>query len=74
MGIQTYGHGRTRHETQHVEVEVDKNGKVVAVWFRCMTLAFKQVDVSDTRAQSMAKAYEQVGGVKLLAIQYEDMS
>ncbi|KKK71016.1 hypothetical protein LCGC14_2898710, partial [marine sediment metagenome] len=26
------------------------------------------------RAQSMAKAYEQVGGVKLLAIQYEDMS
>ncbi|KKN36068.1 hypothetical protein LCGC14_0777630, partial [marine sediment metagenome] len=35
MGIQTYGHGRTRHETQHVEVEVDKTGKVVAVWFRC---------------------------------------
>jgi len=29
-----YGHDKTIHSTQKVNVELDKHGQVVAVWFR----------------------------------------
>ena len=32
----------TIHATDYVDVETDQNGKVLAVWFRCSTLPFKQ--------------------------------
>ena len=37
-----YGDGGTIHSTGHLDVEVDDNGVVVAVWYRCLTLPFVQ--------------------------------
>ncbi|MGH9933231.1 MAG: hypothetical protein ACREA9_28950 [Pyrinomonadaceae bacterium] len=36
-----------------LDVEVDCNGKVVAVWFRCCALPFEQHDVDVERAKEM---------------------
>ena len=36
-----YGHDGTIHQTTHLDVEVDSEGTVTAVWFRCMMLPFK---------------------------------
>lgn len=51
-----YGHRGAIHQTEHVDVEVDADGKVVAVWFRCMHLPFKQVDADRRRAAEDARA------------------
>lgn len=48
-----YGDNGTIHRTGHLDVEVDKDGKVVAVWFRCMMLPFKQANVDEQRANEM---------------------
>ena len=48
-----YGGDGTIHKNGELDVSVDKNGKVVAVWFRCMMLPFKQVNVDDSRANSL---------------------
>lgn len=47
-----YGDGGTIHGTRHLHVET-RNGKVVAVWFRCQVLPFQQVEVSQSRAREM---------------------
>lgn len=39
-----YGGDGTIHETGHVDVVLDENGDVSAVWFRCALLPFKQAD------------------------------
>jgi len=36
-----YGDGGTIHSTNHLDIEV-RNGEVVAVWFRCQMLPFRQ--------------------------------
>ena len=54
-----YGDGATIHHTSQLDVEVDKNGKVVAVWFRCQPFAFRQVEVDDARADDMRTMYKQ---------------
>lgn len=63
----TYGHDRTIHGTQHLDVETH-DGEVVAVWFRCMMLPFEQRTVSLDRGEQMVDAY--LGGriPKLLAV------
>lgn len=48
-----YGDGGTIHNTGHVDVETDATGAVVAVWFRCQMLPFRQTTVDDRRAQQM---------------------
>ena len=48
-----YGGNDTIHSNKSVDVEVDNRGRIVAVWFRCMRLKFRQSDVSDERAISM---------------------
>ena len=48
-----YGSNNTFHRDEEVDVEVDKNGKVVSVWFRCMQLPFKQINVNVDRAKSI---------------------
>ena len=53
-----YGHDKTIHGTKHVNVELDKNGKVVAVWFRCRCLPFDQTVVDDERAAEMRAMYK----------------
>ena len=52
-----YGDGGTIHGSTDLDVEV-RDGKVVAVWFRCQMLPFRQCDVSATRAESMVRSYE----------------
>lgn len=53
-----YGANKTIHRTGHVDVEVDENGQVVAVWFRCQALAFKQSNVDSERAKEMKNMYD----------------
>ena len=48
-----YGHDGTIHGIQHLNVELDKNGQVVSVWFRCMALPFDQTIVESSRAKEM---------------------
>lgn len=52
-----YGYDRTIHQTGEVNVELDKDGKVVSVWYRCRTLPFTQTIVDDERAGMMRDSY-----------------
>jgi hypothetical protein len=54
-----YGHDKTIHATKLVNVELDKDGKVVSVWFRCRALPFDQTVVDDDRAAEMRALYKQ---------------
>ena len=47
-----YGDGGTIHTSGSLNVEVC-DGHVVAVWFRCQMLPFKQRDVDTWRAEGM---------------------
>lgn len=54
-----YGHDKTIHRTETVDVEIDPTtGEVVAVWFRCALLPFSQSQVSRSRADDMRAAYK----------------
>ena len=48
-----YGDDNTIHDTGYLDVETDKHGLVVAVWFRCQPLPFKQTHVDRERAKEM---------------------
>lgn len=48
-----YGGEATIHNTNNLDVEVDRYGNVVSVWFRCQRLPFKQVKVDANRALEM---------------------
>ena len=67
-----YGHDGTIHGTQHLHVEVDKKGRVVAVWFRCCALPF-EVNVADrVRAAEMVRMSADINKrVKLNAVDIE---
>lgn len=54
-----YGGTGTIHGTDHVDVETDYKGKVVAVWFRCQPLKFKQTTTEQYRALSMRDMYDE---------------
>lgn len=56
-GLRYYGSEMTIHQTEGVNVELDEDGNVVAVWFRCQTLPFTQSVCSPQRADSMRAAY-----------------
>lgn len=47
-----YGGAGTIHNNGELDVEVC-NGRVVAVWFRCQMLPFRQVQVLPPRAREM---------------------
>jgi hypothetical protein len=36
-----YGNGGTIHHSGTIDIDVDTNGNVVEVWFRCLTLPFR---------------------------------
>ena len=55
-GAQYYGSGMTIHGTGWIDVET-RQGKVVAVWFRCCPLPFRQSEVEVNRAADMARMY-----------------
>lgn len=48
-----YGHDKTIHRTKLLNIEVDKRGEVVAVWFRCVMLPFDVTVVGQQRAAEM---------------------
>lgn len=58
MKTRFYGDGGTIHNTTYLDIET-KDGKVVAVWFRCQTLPFKQTEVDNNRTKSMLNAYKE---------------
>lgn len=62
------GEQRTIHGSEHLDVEVDDKGRVVAVWFRCACLPFKQVQVGYQRAGDMKAQHEQVNKYGLMAV------
>lgn len=51
-----HGDGGTWHHTTDLTVETDTAGRVVAVWFRCQMLPFRQRTVDDARAAGMEEA------------------
>lgn len=52
-----YGSDGTIHGAGVIDVEVH-NGKVVAVWYRCQHLPFKECVIDDGRALEMSYAYD----------------
>lgn len=48
-----YGFNGTIHRTNILNVETDKKGKVLAVWFRCQLLPFDQTVVDGNRAKEL---------------------
>lgn len=58
-GMRYYGSDMTVHRTNQLDVETDKDGKVVAVWFRCQALPFQQSTAEDWRAEEMRNMYMQ---------------
>jgi hypothetical protein len=67
-----YGHDATIHQNESLDVEVDKDGNVVAVWFRCQPLPFRQSDATDTRADEMRRMYGDDLGDDLIAVTVRD--
>lgn len=66
-----YGHDKTIHGTQHVDVEV-RNGEVVAVWFRCCMIPFKQWNIGAERTEEMREESKRVNEkFKLNAVDIE---
>jgi hypothetical protein len=47
-----YGGDKTFHRTGWLDIET-RNGEVVAVWFRCAMLPFRQTEVDKHRAKDM---------------------
>jgi hypothetical protein len=48
-----YGGSDTLHRSEILNVEVDPDGRVCAVWYRCQMLPFRQADVPAERADEM---------------------
>lgn len=53
-----YGDGGTIHHSNHVDVETDAGGAVVAVWFRCQPIPFRQTKSDQQRCKEMVGMYE----------------
>lgn len=51
-----YKKEQTIHQSGILDVEVDDYGSVVAVWYNCMQLPFKESTASPQRATEMVKA------------------
>lgn len=71
MATRTYGHDKTIHQTTELDVEVDGSGRVVAVWFRCQPLPFRQAHADRRRALEMIGMYDREDFVKLVAVELD---
>ena len=67
-----YGGSGTWHGTTKVNVETDKEGRVVSVWFRCCALPFDQTVVEESRATEMREMYKRDIPL-LVGVQVSDM-
>lgn len=68
--MREYGHSSTIRTNNYLDIEVDIDGKVVAVWFRCQPLPFKQVSAENARAEDMEQMYRDYN-CQLLAVTVE---
>ncbi len=66
-GYRFYGDGGTIHGSTRLDVETH-HGHVVAVWFRCSTVPFHQVEVDAHRANEMRR----LPGPALVGIVFDD--
>lgn len=62
MENQLYGDDNTIHRNTWLDIETDRRGNVVAVWFLCLSLPFKQIKVDENRADQMRSMYLQYKG------------
>ena len=68
-----YGRKNTIHKTEFLNVEVDKKGKVVAVWFRCRALPFVQSVADKNRAEEMTTMYSNTDAIlPLIAVELKE--
>ena len=70
--LRVYGHNGTIHGTTDVNVELDKKGNVLSVWFRCQPLPFTQDVVGGQRAKELKSLYKGHKLPKIHAITLED--
>jgi hypothetical protein len=63
-----YGDEGTIHQTGHLNIELDKHGRVVAVWFRCAMLPFTQTTVEWDRVKDMRHIYDRCTLARIAAI------
>lgn len=66
-----YGGQGTIHQTGHLDVEI-WNGRIVAVWFRCQALPFRQANVDQRRANEMLGMYGTHHMPKLVGVEVAD--
>lgn len=68
-----YGDDKTIHRNGEVNVELDVNGNVVAVWFRCQPIPFSQITVTPDRAAEMKLMYEgEIPDVTAIVLREDD--
>lgn len=67
-GARYYGNGGTIHGTTQLDVETDADGNVVAVWFRCQQLPYRQTRVDDRRVREAGgwEGLPRLTGVELI--------
>lgn len=70
--VYEYGNADTWHHSTALDVETDKQGNVVGVWFRCQLIPFKQHIVDDARSSEMARAFKDLN-VELHAVKLKDV-
>ena len=73
--LRRYGDNGTIHHTNHIDIETDTNGDVIAVWFRCQPLLFVQTKhnrFSNNRVTEMKEMYKRNNISKLHAVIVED--
>jgi hypothetical protein len=63
-----YGDGGTIHSTEQLDIDTDKDGNVIAVWFRCQLLAFQQVRCDERRTEDLRGAQ----GARLTGVEVFD--
>lgn len=67
-----YGHDGTIHCSNQLDIEVDDQGEIVSVWFRCAGLPFKQINVGKSRADEMRRMYSENKIHPITAIEFKD--
>lgn len=71
-GLRYYGSDMTIHSGGEVNVELDHDGHVVAVWFRCQPLPFTESSTSKDRAKEMRAMYQRQPAPPIDAIVLRD--
>jgi len=66
-----YGDNRTIHHNGYLDVEIYK-GTVVAVWFRCLPLPFKETRIDADRAKSLKGINETSFEIKAVIIEEKE--